>query len=244
MLAQVRIGTLVVKPNQTYVLEHSDILVADTLILMDSARLVLNKLKRENYIRAQYAVFGNNAVIDGKGIEGKPGRDGKAGSTPFGPCTDGFPGRPGGKGLDGTPGINLFLYLDELKIDGRLVIELSGGNGGKGGNGGNGGGGSPGTVHCFGGNGGNGGNAGQGGNGAQGGHLTINSRKNPNIHQLVGDTIKVLNFGGFAGEQGRPGSRGAAGLGPSKKNGKEGEPGQDAPGAIAGLKGEINFQSN
>jgi hypothetical protein len=242
--AQVRVTKLVIRPNETYELNQTDILVADTLIMMDSSRLVLNKLKKENYIRAQVAIFGNYCVIDGKGLNGGRGKDGLAGMTPIGPCKDGTPGRNGGKGLDGTPGIDLFLYLEDVNIKGRLVIDLSGGNGGKGGNGGGGGGGSPGTLHCNGGNGANGGNAGQGGNGANGGALTITSKKNPTIQNWVGSKIMVYNYGGLPGERGIAGYHGAAGLGPSRKNGKNGEPGLDARNGLAGLKGAVNFESN
>src|SRR5690348_7878453 len=76
LLAQVRVGKLVIKPNETYELGQSDILVADTLIMMDSSRLLLNKLKRDNFIRAKVVVFGNYCVIDGKGVSGQPGRNG------------------------------------------------------------------------------------------------------------------------------------------------------------------------
>jgi hypothetical protein len=242
--AQVRVSKLVIEKKDTFELANSDILVADTLIMKDSSRLVLNKLKKENYIRAQVVIFGTNCVIDGRGLEGKPGTDGKPGSTPFGPCANGTPGRNGGRGLDGTPGINLFLYIEDVKLEGKLLIDLSGGNGGRGGNGGSGGGGSPGTVHCYGGDGGNGGNAGQGGNGADGGTLTLSSKKNPNIQNLIGSQINVYTHGGLPGDQGKVGSRGPAGLGPSRKNGKNGEPGMEAPNGFAGINGKVNFEKN
>jgi hypothetical protein len=242
--AQVRVGTLLIRSKETYELKNSDILVADTLIMEDSSTLVLNKLKRENYIRAKVAIFGNGCVIDGKGIDGQPGRDGYSGSTPFGPCSDGTPGRGGTRGLDGTPGVNLFMYLDEVAVREKFIIDLSGGRGGKGGNGGNGGGGSPGTVHCNGGNGGNGGNAGPPGNGANGGTLTLSSQKHPYIEKLIGSRINVYTHGGLPGDQGRVGNRGPAGLGPSRKNGRNGEPGLEAPNGLAGINGKVNFEKN
>jgi hypothetical protein len=242
--AQVRVSKLVIESHQIFELKNSDILVADTLIMQDSSTIVLNKLKRENYIRAQVAIIGNNCTIDGRGISGQQGRDGAPGSTPFGPCTDGSPGRNGGKGLDGTPGVNLFLYLEDVALDGKLIIDLAGGDGGKGGNGGSGGGGSPGTVHCNGGNGGNGGNAGPGGNGADGGTLTLSSKSNPFISNYVGSKINVYTHGGLPGDQGNVGSRGPAGLGPSRKNGKNGEPGLEAPNGLAGINGKVNFEKN
>ena len=131
--AQVRVSKLVIKTNQSYDLGQSDILVADTLVMMDSSRLILNKLKPENFIRVKVAAIGNHCVIDGKGINGQAGRNGKPGITPIGPCLDGTAGRDGTKGLDGTAGINLFLYLERVSLKGVLTIDISGGNGGRGG---------------------------------------------------------------------------------------------------------------
>jgi len=244
LLAQIRVSKLVIKPNESFDLGKSDILVADTLIMMDSSTLILNKMRPENFVRAQVAVFGRNCIIDGKGINGKPGRNGLPGNTPIGPCQDGTPGRNATKGLDGTPGIDLFLYLEHVTINGALIINLSGGNGGRGGNGGSGGSGSPGTVHCIGGDGANGGNAGQGGNGANGGTLTLSSKRHPDIHEWVGTKIVVRNSGGVAGASGRAGYHGSAGLGPSRKNGKDGLPGIESISGLAGIKGTINFESN
>jgi hypothetical protein len=242
--AQIRVSKLVIQPKESFDLGQSDILVADTLVMMDSSTLILNKLKKENFIRAQVVVFGNNCIIDGHGINGKAGRDGVSGVTPIGPCQDGTPGRNAAKGLDGAAGINLFLYLEQVTIKGRVIINLSGGNGGRGGNGGAGGSGSPGTVHCNGGDGANGGNAGQGGNGANGGTLTLSSKQHPDIQQWIGTKIIVVNGGGVAGKGGRAGYHGSAGLGPSRKNGRDGQPGVDSVSGLAGIKGAINFESN
>jgi hypothetical protein len=244
LLAQVRVNKLVIKAKETYVLAESDIIVADTLIMMDSSTLVLNKLKRDNFVRAQLAIFGNHCTIDGRGVNGKPGKDGKPGATPSGPCLDGSPGKDGSKGLDGTNGVNLFLYLETIKIKGRLIIDLTGGNGGRGGNGGIGGGGSQGTIHCLGGNGSNGGNAGQGGNGGNGGTFILNSKKTPAASQWIGNKIVVKIIGGISGPGGKRGYHGSAGLGPSRRNGKDGEPGLESKGGIAGLPGSTKFESN
>jgi len=242
-VAQVRVGRLIIRPGQTYTLENSDILVADTLIMMDSSRLVLNKLKQENYIRAQYATFGKGVVIDGRGIDGKKGRKGVMGLTPSGPCRDGSPGRPGGRGLDGTPGVNLFLYLDQVTMKGSLRIDLTGGKGGDGGDGGIGGSGSPGTVHCTGGNGSNGGDAGKGGNGADGGTLMFNSKRTPKFDEWVQiKKIVVANGGGYAGQPGKAGYHGSAGLGPSRKNGKDGIPGMDSTRGNSGINGSVRVE--
>jgi len=244
LLAQVRRGKLLIKAKETYVLTESDILVADTLIMMDSSTLVLNKLKRDNFIHAKLVIIGNHCTIDGRGVNGKPGKDGKPGLTPSGPCLDGSPGKDGSRGLDGTHGLNLFLYLETIKIKGRLIVDLTGGSGGRGGNGGMGGGGSQGTIHCIGGNGSNGGNAAQGGNGGNGGVFTLNSKKTPTANQLIGNKIIVKVSGGVFGPSGRRGYHGSAGLGPSKRNGKDGEPGLESKGGVAGLTGSIKFESN
>ncbi|HOX82247.1 MAG TPA: hypothetical protein PLJ60_12050 [Chryseolinea sp.] len=244
LLAQVRVSKLVIKANEKYVLSESDILVADTLIMMDSSTLVLNKLKRDNIVRARIAIFGNYCTIDGRGVNGAAGRDGKQGFTPSGPCLDGTPGKDGTNGLDGTPGINLFLYLEVIKIKGQLIVDLTGGEGGRGGNGGMGGGGSQGTVHCFGGNGSNGGNAAHGGNGGNGGSLTLNSKKTPAANQWIGNKIMVRNSGGAYGSPGKVGYHGSAGLGPSRRNGKDGEPGQESKAGLTGAPGTTKFESN
>src|ERR1044071_3248346 len=83
-LAQVRVSALVIKKNEIYKLNPSDIIVADTLIMMDSARIVLNPLKPENFIRANVAIIGNNCTIEGKGTNGAKGRNGSAGNSPIG----------------------------------------------------------------------------------------------------------------------------------------------------------------
>lgn len=243
--AQVRVSKLVIKAKEVYTLGQSDILVADTLIMMDSSRLVLNKLKGENFIRVKVARFGNYCTIDGKGYDGQPGRNGAPGTTPTGPCLNGSPGRDGTRGLDGTKGLNLFMYLEKVTIRGQLIVELSGGSGGKGGQGGNGGGGSPGTRHCNGGNGANGGKAGAGGNGGNGGTLTISAPK-PQVFKdlVIAKKIIVNNNGGVAGPSGKGGYHGGAGLGPSKKNGKDGEPGPYNANGISGENGNLVIQAN
>jgi hypothetical protein len=244
LMAQVRVSKLVIRPNEVYELGQTDILVADTLIMMDSSRLILNKLKAENYIRASVAVFGNGCIIDGSGINGKAGRKGRDGETPVGPCKDGSNGRPGAKGLDGVHAVNLFLYLNHLQIKGKLVINLTGGHGGNGGNGGNGGGGSPGTVHCSGGNGGNGANGALGGNGGDGGTLTLSCTSCPATDGVIGTKILLFNGGGSFGFGGIAGFEGPAGLGPGKRNGISGRLGIDGDNGKSGNKGSLKFDIN
>ena len=243
--AQVRVSKLVIKPHEIFDLGQSDILVADTLIMMDSSTLVLNKLKSENFIRVMVAKFGRQCVIDGRGADGQSGRNGINGVTPIGPCINGSSGKDGTKGLDGTKGINLSLYLEKVSIAGNLTIDVSGGNGGKGGNGGNGGGGSPGTLHCFGGDGGNGGSAGPGGNGGKGGVLTMTVPVPQLIRDLIGEKKLLIKYaGGGMGPSGKGGYHGGAGLGPSKRNGKDGEPGTYNKNGLVGEKGDLIIEAN
>jgi len=224
---QVRLSKLVIQSHKTFFLDSTDILVVDTLIMMDSSRIKLNGLKAENFIRAHVANFGTNCWIDGTGVPGKKGTDGASGSTPIGPCRDGFAGKNGLGGLSGGSGINLFLYIDKIQIKGKLIIDLSGGNGGDGGNGGEGGSGSPGTQHCNGGDGGRGGNGGLGGDGGRGGLLTIGGRDGEIIWALIGNLLAVRNGGGSFGYGGVCGVGGQAGLGPNRKNGRDGGKGAD-----------------
>lgn len=244
VLGQVRVSKLVIKPKEVYELVQSDILVADSLIMMDSSRLSLNRLKQENFIRAQVVVFGKGCVIDGRGIEGKPGRKGKDGSQPFVPCNDGTSARPGMRGLDGGNAINLSLYFGRIVFRGRAFIDLRGGNGGDGGDGGNGGGGSSGTVHCKGGNGGNGANGGPGGNGGNGGVLTISCPQYEKIEDIIGKEIIFLNAGGSFGYRGKGGYEGPAGLAPTKKNGVRGKIGVDGKNGKSGDYGHLNLETN
>jgi hypothetical protein len=240
--AQVRLGKLVIRSNEIYAMGPSDIIVSDTLVMLDSSRIRLNGLKGENYIRAQVFIVGRNCVIDGIGIHGKRGLNGNAGVTPIGPCMNGKPGRNGGRGLDGTGGINLFLYIDKLNAVGGLVINLSGGNGGDGGDGGEGGGGSPGTTHCKGGEGGSGGNGGNGGNGGPGGTLTIGGADGMQLRSLLGEQVTLFNKGGSFGYGGVSGFGGPAGLGPDKKNGKPGLPGTEGVNGRSGSNGTVLFE--
>ena len=242
--AQVRVSSLIIKKNEVYKLDPSDIIVADTLIMMDSSRIILNSLKPENFIRAGVVIIGKNCSIEGKGANGLRGRDGLAGNSPIGPCKNGVAGRNGGRGLDGTPGIKLFLYIDKINSFGSLTIDLSGGSGGDGGNGGPGGGGSPGTNHCIGGNGGNGGNAGAGGNGGDGGLLTLGGKEAREIRRKLGTNLKVFTKAGTFGYGGILGHPGSPGLGPNRKNGKPGLPGTDAQDGKPGNIGTILFENN
>jgi hypothetical protein len=240
--AQIRSGSFIIESGQTFELKNSDIIVADTLIMMDSSRLKLNKAKQENYLRVKVAVFGKNVVIDGRGIVGLQGKKGSRGSTSLGPCRPGSTGKTGARGTDGAQGVNLFLYIDKIIVNGNLVVDLSGGNGGDGGDGGEGGGGSPGTTHCFGGNGGAGGDGGPGGDGGKGGVLTFGGGDVDVIKLLIGSQIVINALGGNFGYGGIAGGGGPPGLSPSTHHGTAGRSGKDGAKGRPGINGGIQFE--
>ena len=240
--AQIHVSKLIIKSGQNFSFNESDIVVADTLMMEDSSSIVLNRLKKENYLHIKVAIIGKNCSIQGSGINGNAGRSGKSGASPLGPCKSGMNGTQGGRGLDGTSGVNLFLYLDRITMNDPLIVDLHGGDGGGGGKGGDGGTGTSGTVHCKGGDGGTGGNAGNGANGGSGGSLIIHCPAE--LKDLVSKEIKVKNHGGAFGKGGRGGYPGSAGLGPNRKNGKQGMPGAEGLDGGLGKNGTISIVQN
>lgn len=237
--AQIHVSKLVIKKGEIFSFGESDIVVADTLIMEDSSSIVLNRLKKENYLHTKVAIIGKKCSIQGNGIKGNAGRSGRSGASPLGPCKSGTNGTQGGRGLDGTSGVNLFLYLEKVKANEPLTIDLRGGDGGTGGKGGDGGTGTSGTVHCKGGDGGLGGNAGNGANGGSGGSLTIHCPEN--LSETVTKQLKVFNAGGYLGKGGRGGYPGSAGLGPNRKNGKQGMPGAEGLDGGLGKNGMVSI---
>jgi hypothetical protein len=240
--AQIHVNKLVIKAKQQYFFDQSDIIVADTLIMEDSACIVLNRLKKENYLHSKTAIIGKGCSIEGSGVNGNPGKSGQSGSSPVGPCKSATNGEPGRRGLDGTTGVNLFLYLEKVTMKGFLTIALHGGEGGNGGDGGEGGSGTSGTVHCSGGDGGSGGNAGDGATGGNAGTLTIHCPES--LVELLDKNLIFKNYGGKGGEGGRGGYLGYAGLGPAGKNGKPGLPGTDGNGGQFGKSSSLNIVKN
>jgi hypothetical protein len=238
--AQIHVSKLIIKKNQKYIFEQTDIVVADTLIMEDSAVIVLNPLKRENYLHAKVMIVGNNCSIQGNGINGTQGRAGRPGNSPVGPCKSATNGTAGGRGLDGTSGVNLFLYIDKVTMKNSLTIDLHGGDGGTGGKGGEGGSGTSGTVHCPGGNGGVGGNAGNGANGGNGGSLTIHCPEV--LKEQLNKNLKIKNYGGQFGKGGRGGYPGSAGLGPTR--GRPGMPGEEGIDGQLGKNGAVTIVQN
>ena len=244
---QVRLAKLILEPRQVYELKGADILVVDTLIMKDSSKIILNRLKADNFIHAKAAIFYSGATIDGKGVHGIAGRNGRSGFTPSSPCTDGGEGRMGTEGTNGGKGTNLSLYLSDIVLKGRLIIDVSGGDAGDGGNGGGGGDGGPGTRVCPGGNGGNGAPGANGGNGGNSGSVTFVSSRIPELRSMLGETIIIKNYGGNQGLGGDGGVWGYSALSPVGNNKMDGKPGKKGPkgkDGIAGNQGSINFQDH
>jgi hypothetical protein len=231
--SQIRLDKLELSSKQVYTLEGSDILVVDTLVLKDSAQIVLNYLKKDNIITAKVLIVGMGCSIIGNGTHGPDGRTGIAGSSVTGPCAVGQDARNGYNGLAGTNGINLSLYFGKVIFNGTLTINLNGGDGGTGGAGGRGGIGGASTKFCASADGGKGGNGGNGANGGKGGNLTIKCVGCPELYRIQDDRLLILVNGGFAGNEGEGGQGGTRGAGKgSSKNGLNGMPG------LAGQKGK------
>ena len=240
---QVRLAKLVLKPKEVYELK-GDILVVDTLILQDSSKIILNKLKADNFIHAKVAIFYRGSLIDGKGVHGIVGRNGRPGTSPQSPCTSGGQGTPGNDGTRGGAGTNLSLYFSEIIVNGVFTIDVSGGDAGDGGIGGPGGGGGPGARPCKAGNGGNGGTGGQGGNGGIGGNITFVSPRSMDIRSMLGGNIVVRNYGGDQGLGGLGGALGLSGLSPVGRtymDGKAGKKGVRGNDGLPGQVGLLNF---
>lgn len=243
-LGQIRMTTLVVKPKEVYEMKGTDILVLDTLILMDSAVLVLNKLKTENFIHAKKLVFHQGSMIDGRGVRGIAGRNGRPGSSSSAPCSNGGAGNQGTEGTNGGNGLHLYLAFQDIVLHGTVTLDVSGGDAGDGGDGGVGGGGGTGTRLCAGGSGGMGGPGSNGGNGGNGGTITFQAKRIPELRSMLGERIHVRNFGGHPGTAGEGGGGGYAGLNPIGKSSLDGKPGRKGANGKDGKQGKqgaINF---
>ena len=242
---QIRLTKLILRPKETYELKESDILVVDTLIMMDSSRILLNKLKKENFLHVKKMIFGRECFIDGKGVQGLKGRNGRSGTSSSGPCSTGGTGSMGTEGTNGGAGINLFLSFSDIVFRGTLTIDVAGGDAGDGGTGGLGGGGGSGTRLCAGGTGGNGAAGSNGGNGGNSGNIIFNVPSIPELRTMLGERIIVRNYGGNLGSAGDGGSGGYSGLSPTGNNKLDGKPGKKGPkgkDGIAGKPGAITFQ--
>jgi hypothetical protein len=245
--SQIRMEKLVISSGASFELKESDILVVDTLIMEDDSKIILNRNKADNFIHAKVIQVGHDCAIIGNGRDGLDGEKGLGGYTAVGPCKDGIPGRRGTPGTSATHGVNLFLYFDQLDIEGKILFELSGGNGGDGGRGGNGGGGSPGTRLCTGGDGGMGGDGARGGNAGNGGNLTFTTKGAGDLRLLLGNKIQLRVYGGSGGLGGDGGLGGLAGLvsaGRVSQDGDSGPKGKIGESGKSGKNGAINFEEN
>jgi hypothetical protein len=234
--AQIRLNKLELQSKERYRILGTDILVVDTLIMRDSSSIVLNPLKKDNFIHAKFMTIGKGCSIVGVGKKGKKGITGETGLTQVAPCRNGAAGKDALAGEPGTDGANVSLYTSGIKIRGSLTINVNGGDGGRGGRGGDGG---SGTRVCPAGDGGNGGNGARGGDGGNGGSVNINCKRCADIQLLMGEIIIVKNYGGFGGIGGDGGFGGQAGLGPAK-DGKNGLRGKEGEHAFEGKRGSLN----
>lgn len=241
--AQIRLDKLVLARHEKFVIEKSDILVVDTLLMSDSSSIILNLSKKDNFIHAKEVVVGANCSIIGRGADGRSGSTGIKGITAQAPCRRGLPGAAAGDGALGQDAINLSFYTTNLKIDGSLIINLNGGNGGDGGQGGEGGDGGSGTKFCVAGDGGKGGNGANGASGGNGGNLNLVCQNCGNLRLLFGQKLIIKNFGGVGGVGGRGGFGGPAGLG-TEGDGKKGPRGSNGANAQQGKDGIINLTRN
>src|ERR1041385_2301806 len=90
--AQIRLTKLVLEPKEKFIMEKSDIIVVDTLIMKDSSTIFLNMSKANNFIHAKQAWVGKNCTIMGHGANGEAGSPGADGLVGRSPCRSGAPG--------------------------------------------------------------------------------------------------------------------------------------------------------
>lgn len=90
--------------NEKIVLEKSDILVADALVVYDLSSVILNLSKKDNFIHAneKEVVVGTNCSIIGRGLKGLDGSPGEKGITARIIAED----LPGANAVDGVTGQN------------------------------------------------------------------------------------------------------------------------------------------
>lgn len=241
--AQIRLEKLVLKPGEKFLIEGTDILVVDTLVMGDSSHIILNRAKADDYIHARIARIGTGCTIEGSGKRGVDGTNGAAGADQLSPCRQANAGADGTDGANGETGSNLFIYSDDIQIEGSLTINLNGGDGGDGGDGGQGGGGGPGTRVCPGGDGGQGGSGMRGGNGGNGGNLSIQCKRCPDYQVWLGNKLYIKNYAGFGGMGGEAGRGGLAGLGPLR-DGRNGIRGSHGEEGVTGKNGIVTFTRN
>lgn len=133
--AQIKpISKLEIAKGTTYVVDQSNVLVVDTLIMHDKA-IIQFANGQQGKLGARIAYIGENCLITAKGADGTNGKAEK-------PGTQGRVGQPsvktkGARATDGEDGGSLELDMHFMKI-GKLTIDTRGGKGGNGANGANG----------------------------------------------------------------------------------------------------------
>ena len=238
--AQTRLGILEIPTGGSYQMPE-DTLIVDELILRDSATLLLHIKSVGSFIQAKRISIGSGCTINGKGITGAQGQNGKNALPVSGVCKDGLKGGNADPGMNGDGGKNLSISTGELIIADAFHIYLNGGNGGDGGKGGNGSGGSKSSAHCKS-NGGDGGVGGNGGMGGNGGALELNYVSGIAQADLLAKAL-LHNLGGYHGIGGDGGRGGLRGNGASEQFSKNGEKGKNGKDGAVGKEGKALFYS-
>jgi hypothetical protein len=168
-----------------------DTFLLDSLVMEDSAVLLMDTRYKSCLIRANFFSVGNQDIIIGIGRDGKRGSDGADASIR---ALD----LPGKDGTSGTPGVHLTLNLSKVALQALLAINLYGGRGGDGGQGGSI------VQHAATSvaerpNQGHGGSGGDGGNG---GDVIISCPAE--LEKIINDKIIVNVQGGPGGKSGTP----------------------------------------
>lgn len=239
-VGQTRLGILEIPNGGSYQMPE-DTLIVDELILRDSATLVLHPKSARSFIQAKRISIGSGGTINGKGLSGLQGQNGKHALPVSGVCKDGLSGGNADTGMNGETGKNLSINAEELIIAESFHIYLNGGNGGDGGKGGNGSGGSQSSAHCKS-NGGDGGLGGNGGTGGNGGVFELNYVNGVSLADLL-VKVGLHNLGGYHGIGGDGGRGGLKGHGASEQFSKNGEKGKNGKDGAVGKEGKALFYS-
>jgi hypothetical protein len=168
-----------------------DTFLLDSLVMEDSAVLLLDTRHKSCLIRANFFSVGTQDSIIGIGRDGKRGNDGVEAAMR---SLD----LPGKDGRSGTPGIHLTLNFSNLVLQNTLEIILYGGRGGDGGRGG--------LIYQHAATSAaerpNIGPGGNGGDGGSGGDVILSCPSD--LEETVKDKIVIHAQGGIAGKSGTP----------------------------------------
>lgn len=176
--------SIVLRKGEVFKLNDAQ-LVIDTLIMNDGSQLVLNKRFEKVSIQVMYFSYGKDCMIQGEGKRGAGGTDGVKGATLGSRYNSSFAtagdrsrttvaARPGSAG---GSGVNLSLQCNTVAPQGKLTINLRGGNGGEGGD--------------------SGGINSQSGVGGNGGDISLSFPQK--FETTVSETVIIQNEGGYSG---------------------------------------------